>query len=74
MRSLFAFILGFEEDDEDPRYSIPEVVSGDVAEDLVVKIDPAAAHRHGIDLDADGFPISGSLEAWHRKNNPHLFG
>jgi hypothetical protein len=74
MRSLFAFILGFEEDDEDPRYSIPQAVSGDAVEDLVVKIDPVAADRHGIDLDGDGFPISESLEAWHRKNNPHLFG
>jgi hypothetical protein len=29
--------------------------------------------KHGIETDKHGFPSESSLQAWHRKNNPHLF-
>jgi hypothetical protein len=65
-------VLTFDSEEDDPRYSIrPE--AGTAEERVNVKIDPALADYHGIAVDAQGFPTPASLEAWHRKNNPHLF-
>lgn len=67
-------VLIFDEDDNNPRFSIRPKVSENMPEDnTLVLIDPALAERQGIALDSHGFPTSESLEAWHRKNNPHLF-
>lgn len=61
-------------DDFDPRYRIRPQVASDAAEDTTrVKVDPVLADHHGLVVDAQGFPTLESLEAWHRKNNPHLF-
>jgi hypothetical protein len=75
MSKIFAFVLGFREDDDDPRYSIPQIVSADAVDldEAVIKLDPTAAAYHGIELDDKGFPVKSSLEAWHRKHNPQLF-
>ncbi len=60
--------------DNDLCYRIrPQVGSEAVEDHTTVKIDTGLADHHGVTLDPDGFPTSGSLEAWHRKNNPHLF-
>lgn len=67
-------VLIFDEDDNNPRFSIRPKVSENMPEDnTLVLIDPTLAERQGIALDSHGFPTSESLEAWHRKNNPHLF-
>ena len=70
----YQLIFTFDDDDNDPRYSIRPQTSEDAPQDnTVVLIDPAFANQHGIALDSHGFATSESLEAWHRKNNPHLF-
>lgn len=61
-------------EDFDPRYRIRPHVADEAAEEYnAVKIDPALADHHGLKVDAQGFPTRDSLEAWHRKHNPHLF-
>lgn len=70
----YQIVFEFNEDENDPRYSIRPEVNRDAPEDFTVAvIDPMIAERNGIALDNQGFPTSESLEAWHRKNNPHLF-
>jgi hypothetical protein len=72
--NIFEIVLGFDDSDDDPRYSIVPEVSGDAPEDhTTVMIDPTLADHHGITLDGQGFPTSEGLEAWHREHNPHLF-
>jgi|GEM_PF-2465626 len=67
-------VFDFEDDDNGPRYSIRPKVNEDAPEDhTIVLIDPALAEHKGISLDSHGLPTSESLEAWHRKHNPHLF-
>lgn len=72
---IFGFVLGFEEGDQDPRFSSPRIVTASEfdLQEAQIKIDATAAAHHGIELDDQGFPLSESLEAWHRKHNPHLF-
>lgn len=61
-------------DQNEIRYRIRPQVNSEAEEDhTALKIDTGLADHHGVTLDPDGFPTSGSLEAWHRKNNPHLF-
>jgi hypothetical protein len=36
-------------------------------------VDPKAAEAHGIQLDERGWPMTSSLQEWHKKNNPHFF-
>lgn len=70
----YQVVFNFDDDDNDPRYSIRPKISEDGPQDnTVVLIDPTLADQHGIALDSHGFPTPESLEAWHRKNNPHLF-
>lgn len=70
----YQIVFEFNEDESDPRYSIRPEASGDALEDSTIAvIDPTLAEQNEIALDNHGFPTSESLEAWHRKNNPHLF-
>jgi len=70
----YQIIFEFNEDESDPRYGIRPEVGEDTLEDsTVVVINPVLAEQNGIALDNHGFPTSEYLEAWHRKNNPHLF-
>jgi hypothetical protein len=72
--NIFEMVLGFDDNDDDPRYGIVPEVSEDAPEDhTVILIDPALVERHGLALNTHGFPTSESLEAWHREHNPHLF-
>ncbi len=67
-------VFDFDDDDNDPRYSIRPQVGEDAPEDpTIVLIDPTFAERKGIALDSKGLPTPESLEAWHRKHNPHLY-
>ena len=67
-------VLSFDDEENDPRYSIRPQVGSEAAEDkTTLKINPVLADHHGLTVDAQGFPTTDSLEAWHRKNNPHLF-
>ncbi len=67
-------VLSFDDEEDDARYSIrPEVNSAAAEDQTVVKIDPALMDRNGLQIDQHGFPTPASLEAWHRKHNPHLF-
>lgn len=59
-------LLFLDKDDDRVKVSIRPRVD-------VVQIDPELAKAEGIELDQHGFPTLSSLEAWHRKNNPHLF-
>ncbi|MCK6566969.1 MAG: hypothetical protein HUU12_02465 [Anaerolineales bacterium] len=68
--SVFDLVLYFDQSDEDPLCTLPE---GAVEDPTSVLISSEAADHHGIDLDAQGFPTSESLEAWHRENNSGLF-
>lgn len=70
----YQIVFELNEDENDPCYRIRPEVRGDAHEDSTVAvIDPALAEQNGIALDNHGFPTSESLEAWHKKNNPHLF-
>lgn len=67
-------VFDFDDDDNDPRYSIRPQVNEVAAEDKTLAlIDPVLAEQKGIDFDGQGFPTVESLEAWHRKHNPQLF-
>lgn len=66
-------VLVFVEDEE-VRFRIRPQVDPAAPEDkTVVLIDSSVAAAQGVELDQHGFPTASSLEAWHRKNNPHLF-
>ncbi len=70
----YQVVFNFDDDDNDPRFSIRAEVSGDAPKDTdTVLIDPTLAERQGITTDSHGFPKPESLEAWHRKHNPQLF-
>jgi hypothetical protein len=70
----YQVVLNLDDDDNDPRYRIRSRVKKNAQEDkTTVLIDREKAKRDGVALDEHGFPTSASLEAWHRKNNPHLF-
>lgn len=73
--NLFALVFGFDDPfAPDDLVRLRQELRDDASDDQVtVSIDPVLADRHGIDLDANGFPKADSLEAWHRKHNPHLF-
>lgn len=61
-------------DEEGSRYAVRLPFSADALPDNTsIVIDPALAAVQGIELDHNGFPAIASLDAWHRKNNPHLF-
>ncbi len=71
---FYQIVLSFDDDDNNPSYSIRPKVSGDAPTDnTTVLIDPALAKQHRTELDSHGFPTRKSLEEWHRKHNPHLF-
>ncbi len=59
--------------DEDLVRIRPNLPLDAIEDPTLALIDPVQAALHGIDLDDQGFPTLSSLEAWHRKNNPHLF-
>lgn len=64
----------FDEEDQDVRYRIRAKTSEEAVEDnTTAKIVPALAEKKKIILDKHGFPTSETLEAWHKKHNPHLF-
>ncbi len=70
----YQVVFDFDDDENDPRYSIRPEVKEDAPEDKTsVLIDPVLAEQKGISLDCHGFPTRASLEAWHRKHNPQLF-
>lgn len=70
----YQVVFDFDDDDDNPRYSIRPDAGEDAPEDpTVILIDPALAEHKGISLDSHGLPTSEALEAWHRKHNPHLF-
>ena len=70
----YQVVFDFDDDDNNPRYSIRPKVDEDAPQDgAVVLIDPELTDHHGIALDSHGFPTSQSLEAWHKKHYPHLF-
>lgn len=67
-------VFDFDDDDNDPRYSIRPQVGEDAAKDKTLAlIDPKLAEQSDIVLDSQGFPTVDSLEAWHRKHNPQIF-
>lgn len=67
-------VFDFDDDENDPRYNIRPKVGEDAPEDhTTLLIDPMFAEHKGISLDSYGLPTTDSLEAWHRKHNPHLF-
>ncbi|MBC7879583.1 MAG: hypothetical protein H7Y59_20635 [Anaerolineales bacterium] len=67
-------VFDFDDDEKDPRYSVRPEVSGDAPEDnTIALIYPAIAEQQGIAIDCRGFPTLESMQAWHRKNNAHLF-
>lgn len=71
--NLFALVFGSQDPfQEDDLVRLREEVQ--TGEDhTVIGIDLHLAARHGIEIDPNGMPSASSLEAWHRKNNPHLF-
>lgn len=70
----YQVVFNFDDDDNDPRFSIRAEINGDAHEDTnKVLIDPTLATGQGIATDSQGFPTSESLEAWHKKHNPQLF-
>ncbi len=70
----YQVVFNFDDDDNDPRYSIrPEVAEDAPQDNTVALIHPMVAEQNGIELDTHGFPTLASLEAWHRKHNPQLF-
>lgn len=70
----YQVVFSFDDDENDPRFSIRPEASEDAAQDhTVALIDPVLAEQKGINLDSHGFPTSKSLEAWHREHNPQLF-
>jgi len=73
--NLFALVFGSKDPFQpDDLVRLRQELRGDASDDQVtVSIDSVLADRHGIDLDVNGFPEAESLEAWHRKHNPHLF-
>jgi len=73
--NLFALVFGSDDPFQpDDLVRLRQEIQDDGSDDqTTVIIDPALADRHGIQLDARGFPKADSLEAWHRKHNPHLF-
>jgi len=67
-------VFDFDDDENDPRYTIRPQVGEDAPEDHTsILIDTALAEQKGIGLDSRGFPTPESLGAWHRKHNPQLF-
>ncbi|MBX3036756.1 MAG: hypothetical protein KF758_07570 [Anaerolineales bacterium] len=61
--------------DDEVRYRIRPQVNANAEEDKTfVKIAPGRLAKHEIEVDGQSFPTRESLETWHRKNNPHLFG
>jgi hypothetical protein len=67
-------VFDFDDDDNNPRYSIRHEVGEDAPQDNTgVLIDSTFAEQKGIALDSHCFPTAESLEAWHRKHNPQLF-
>jgi hypothetical protein len=72
--NLFALVFGVDDPFEpEDLVRLREEVQEESDDNTMIVIDPALADRHGIDLDPSGMPSASSLEAWHRKNNPHLF-
>ncbi len=70
----YQVVFDFDDDENDPRYSIRPDAGEDAPEDhTIILIDHALAENKGISLDNHGFPTSEALEAWHRKHNPQLF-
>jgi len=70
----YQVVFSFDDEENDPRFSIRPEVSDDAPEDHTsALIDPELAEHEGIDLDRHGFPTSESLEEWHKKHNPQLF-
>lgn len=70
----YQIVFDFDEDDHNPHYSIRQRMNENALEDSTTAIiDPTLAEQHKIAIDCHGFPTSDSLEAWHRKYNPHLF-
>jgi len=70
----YQIVFDFDEDDDNPRYSIRPEVSEDAPEDTtVILIDTTLAKQQGIEIDNHNFPTPESLEAWHKKYNPQLF-
>ena len=60
--------------DDRIEYRVVEPVADDAPEDkTTVQINRQQAAYDEILLDEQGFPTLTGLEAWHRKNNPHLF-
>lgn len=51
----------------------PKVAENAPEDKVVVVMNKVQADKHGIELDELGIPTLSSLEAWHKKNNPHLF-
>ncbi len=72
MNSVYQKTIEFLPSRDDPLY-LPGVPADAVNDPVRVVVDPALAGDHGIELDAQGFPVLDSLDAWHRENNPHLF-
>ena len=65
----YQVVFDFDDDDNNPRFSIrPEVSENPPEDHTVVLINPALA-----ELDSHGFPTPESIEAWHKKHNPQLF-
>lgn len=61
--------------DDEIRYRVRPQVADDAQEDnTTVRIAPSHVTNQQIELDEHCFPTRESLEAWHEKNNPHLFG
>ncbi len=55
-------------------YRIRVQPSADAPEDkTAIKMNPALLARHEIETDPRGFPTACCLQAWHEKNNPHIF-
>lgn len=70
----YQIVLNFDDDDNNPLFSIRSKVSESAPEDNTqVLINPTLEEQSGITLDSHNFPTRESLEAWHRKHNPHLF-
>jgi hypothetical protein len=70
--NIFKLVFHMDDEEDEPRYSVrrPVPQHGRVDLDNVIRVDD----RHDdIALDETGFPKQSALEAWHRKNNPHLF-
>ena len=54
----------------DKLYRLRVKPQDDLSDGVIIHIE---TNKSGLSVDRHGFPTLASIEAWHEKNNPHLF-